>query len=616
MASSSSQDSGRGGRRGRGKRPAPMSFMFIDSSNQGQNAKPDKAVRSFVMHQARRQKPWSTRQKLPPSPEPGLASADLPASRKRPLRGPHRADEEEWSQSEPSPNLWHAQSLGSPVSSVGASSRSASQPCATPPSSYGSVCDSPDCHGEACGHAAHQRRDSTALVRRDGFALGILDPFDCLAVHTDGRTSSLIDHFVGIISPRLIPVDLHQTSTATTTGWVARSLRDQTSAPFAYALLTSSALHLQGLGAQGVENPLYYKAQAISEVNKLLSDPTTGVDDNNIAAVFMLLCLEESQTAPGNLHDDTEWSEMQRAIHLNGLRTMIDQRGGLAALSSNKCLQVFLLMHSIAHSIASFQQPYTTLLDSNGEAQKYDLPSFRPQPSSSRILRLFRNLRLDSDLFTVIADIVVFIGDLSSWYEDRRCPLDPLELQKHSSLLMYRLFNWYSKGGDDTRAPVDQSMCLGLLIFLVRASQGYDPSYRAMILTTVKKLHAALARGSLVQWANSPDLLLWTLTMGAMAAQGTGEFVFFTQYCSRAFADAGLDNKTTSADELLARMKRCLWIPLLFDDDVRKLWIHMGLAQSADVQEVVEDGALISPDIKEDDVVGMLTSTRFFSRAK
>jgi hypothetical protein len=30
--------------------------------------------------------------------------------------------------------------------------------------------------------------------------------------------------------------------------------------------------------------------------------------------------------------------------HLNGLRTMIRQRGGLAALGGNQCLHVFILM--------------------------------------------------------------------------------------------------------------------------------------------------------------------------------------------------------------------------------------------------------------------------------
>jgi hypothetical protein len=39
------------------KEKRPTSFMFIDSSNGGVNAKPDKVVRSFVMKSARNKKP-------------------------------------------------------------------------------------------------------------------------------------------------------------------------------------------------------------------------------------------------------------------------------------------------------------------------------------------------------------------------------------------------------------------------------------------------------------------------------------------------------------------------------------------------------------------------------
>lgn len=42
---------------------ASSKFMFIDSSNGGGNAKPDKTVRSFVMKSARNRKNWSTRPK-------------------------------------------------------------------------------------------------------------------------------------------------------------------------------------------------------------------------------------------------------------------------------------------------------------------------------------------------------------------------------------------------------------------------------------------------------------------------------------------------------------------------------------------------------------------------
>jgi hypothetical protein len=150
---------------------------------------------------------------------------------------------------------------------------------------------------------------------------------------------------VDFISPRLIPVDLHQLSSIATEKWVKSSLTGATSAPFTFAILTTSALHLQALGAATEANVLYYKTRAISEINTMISDNKNSTNDDNIAAVFMLLCLEESQLAPTNKnHGDAEWSEYQRSIHLNGLKAMIEQRGGLANLSSNRCLQTFLLM--------------------------------------------------------------------------------------------------------------------------------------------------------------------------------------------------------------------------------------------------------------------------------
>lgn len=151
---------------------------------------------------------------------------------------------------------------------------------------------------------------------------------------------------VSAISPHLIPVYLHQSSNIVYTQWVARSLQNATSAPFTYALLCSSALHLQMMGANKLEYVLYYKTKAISEINTLLSDPKTRTVDDNITAVFTLLTLEEMKLAPaaGNKKGEADWSELQRQIHLNGLKTMIQQRGGLAGLGENRCLQVFILM--------------------------------------------------------------------------------------------------------------------------------------------------------------------------------------------------------------------------------------------------------------------------------
>ncbi|ORY17782.1 hypothetical protein BCR34DRAFT_596656 [Clohesyomyces aquaticus] len=618
----------------------PMKFMFIDSTDHGTNAKPNKAVRSFVMHQARRQKPWSTR-KSPQSPNagtgPALSGSKRSPSDLYPANGEIVPDAP-WLEYDPSPNAWISQNDGSPVSRGSSISGRSSQPYLTPPPSCNSsTCCFPRCDGESCGQL------HTALARRDDLALGLLDPFDCLPIKTDEKMGALINHWVKVISPNLLPMDLHQSSTSTITQWVNHSLRNETSAPFTYAMVTSSAMHLQAMGAKQAENSLYYKGQAISEINNSLSNPKASIDDNNITAVFMLLCLEESSLAPveGMPAEDAEWNERQRQIHLNGLKAMIQQRGGLAALSRNKCLQVFILMHAIAHSIASFQRPYTTLLDPTGAPQKYDLPSFRSRPSSARTLRLFRELKLDSELLDIVSNIVVFNGDISSWFEDRRCPVDPLDLQKHVCLLMYRLFDWYTKpieveeakpgaasasastppSGEEKdrvmeRDPLDQSICLGLLIFLVRSSQPLEQNYRAMIQITVRKLRTALSACPMSRWVKATDLLLWTLTIGALASQGSTESEFFSRQCAAVFKDAGYDPTTTTTEDLLKRMRRGVWNPVLLDEEVGKLWISIGVVRREEDFVVGRDAGMRSPEIKEDDAVGLLTSTRFFSNKK
>jgi len=155
---------------------------------------------------------------------------------------------------------------------------------------------------------------------------------------------------VSILSPRLLPVDIRQSSTVASSEWLAGALRDDASGgAFTYAILCSTALHRYLIGGGGREKILYYKGRAISEINSNLSDPERSISDNNIAAVFTLLTIEESMLAltaatSKSSEDEHDWTKMQKLIHLNGLRTMIRQRGGLAGLGTNRCLQTFILM--------------------------------------------------------------------------------------------------------------------------------------------------------------------------------------------------------------------------------------------------------------------------------
>jgi len=77
----------------------------------------------------------------------------------------------------------------------------------------------------------------------------------------------------------------------------------------------------------------------------LLTDPSKNTNDTTIATVLVLLALEEADLAdPRRKGDDRKCSVSVINAHLSGLRTMIMQRGGLVALSGNRCLQVFILM--------------------------------------------------------------------------------------------------------------------------------------------------------------------------------------------------------------------------------------------------------------------------------
>ncbi|KAF2205614.1 hypothetical protein GQ43DRAFT_477206 [Delitschia confertaspora ATCC 74209] len=579
----------------------PQTFMFIDSSQPGVNLKPDKAVRSFVMHQARSRRRWSTR-KPPICPEETPDTEEAPESAVKSVRR------------SPKKNQLRLEEI-SPVSYSVDYDASASERESRGSTSSSSPIISIHSGALTPPRSSHGGRGGTVALR-DWFALGALDPFGCLPVPTDSTTSALIDHFVKMFSPRMLPVDLHQSSNIATSQWLSGALQDTSSGKsITYAILCSTALHLHLMGASTLDQVLYYKTLAISEINSNLSKPDTSVADNNIAAVFMLLCMEESMLAlsaadPHQSKDDLDWSEKQKLVHLNGLRTMIQQRGGLAALATNRCLQVFLLMHSIAHSITSFHRPYTTLLDGSGNPCTYDTSSLRARPSS-RALKPFKDLQLDSNLIDILVDIIIYTNDLATWYCDRRCLLDPLELQKHSSLLMYRLFDWYDREARN-RNPLDQCICLASLIFVVRTSHPQDDSYKTMALTAVHRLHETLKKTSVFRWSRAPDLLLWTLTMGGLAATGSTEMEFFSHYCTTAFADTGFHEKPTS-EELLDKMKSCLWIGKVLDADARRLWTHIRLVRGEGDEGLMEGFKVLDVE-RGHDAVGLLTRNRFFSK--
>lgn len=139
-------------------------------------------------------------------------------------------------------------------------------------------------------------------------------------------------------APRVIPIDPHESSSVAAMQWIKKCIQSPIGAPFIYAVLTSSAR------AARLDSEKH-KWLAMAAVNGLLSNPRTSTNDSTISAVLVLLAIEEADLAdPRRKGNERECSLAVNDAHYNGLKTMIQQRGGLASLCGNRMLQVCLLM--------------------------------------------------------------------------------------------------------------------------------------------------------------------------------------------------------------------------------------------------------------------------------
>ncbi|KAH7088523.1 hypothetical protein FB567DRAFT_620959 [Paraphoma chrysanthemicola] len=603
----------------------PTHFMFIDSSNGGVNAKPDRVVRSFVMKSARNKKSWSTR--------PKCANTQSHIDKDKRHRKSSRKDsvielssltdvssQRKCDTTTPVP--LECQFVASPDSSRSGSifSRKSSKwTCESPLSSFAS----PSTEHWGVGNVFDLSKPrQVQCPSQETFNPSGLGPFDCLVVTLDTRAQRLLHQFVQAASTRLIPLDICRSSENAALSWVSACLQSPIGSPFIYAALTSSCR-----GAQ--LNPDTYKWRAMSEINGLLSNSRTNTNDVTIAAVLILLAIEEADLAnPKRTGYDRRCSIMVNEAHYNGLKTMIKQRGGLSALGDNKCLQVCLLMHSIAQSITTFKQPYAILADANGHIEDYCYYTNRSPHEFANILQPFRELAIDRVLLKIIFAVTAFTADLASWYDTGTCTMDALDLQKHASLLMYRLLAWYQHNNHERMtgaSPMDylnQSICLAVLIFLVNATEPNAAAFGHRLSKAVSKLRYSLERTPMVAWRNARHVYLWVLTMGALGASSLRERIrrsdtapqlkYFEQHIKSILLHE-CPEQPMSMEQLLNTLSTCLWIPSLFDNRLKSLWLSMGLCGYWPVD--CEDASSSDGEhaVDEEYALGKSTTMRFFT---
>jgi hypothetical protein len=139
------------------------------------------------------------------------------------------------------------------------------------------------------------------------------------------------------MAPGIIAVDIRHRSTLMKSDWFGTAISNS---GFMHSLLATIALHAYVFGKGTMDDILYHRAQAIAAVNAAILTPD-GISDANIGAVFNLLTIEEGLHLPCfELHED---HAVQLEIHRRGLQRMVQLRGGLGAINTNRILQAFML---------------------------------------------------------------------------------------------------------------------------------------------------------------------------------------------------------------------------------------------------------------------------------
>lgn len=533
--------------------PVQQDFLFVDAAQAKTSLQGRRNARSFVMQKARRERPWSTSKHAAKQRKTGSSNSTTSGSMNTPDSSytPNTAT--------PSPPILP----GRPDYFTPARLRTFAP-------TGESVC--PKCQilvcrpgQDLCPRCAilKPRAPGSDPVSR------LFDPFRTSSVEITGSVSGLLEHFVAEMAPGIIAVDVRNRSTLMRSDWFGTAMGHP---GFMHSLLCTVALHLYIFGGGTVDTILYHRAQAIAAINAAISNPdkNAGISDANIGAVFNLLTVEESLQLPhfeeAQLQED---QPKQRAIHLNGLSRMIQLRGGLKEINSNRILQAFILWHATTYAIFHFSAPDNSILDYISTA---NFPRHPPgyQPNiSQHLIEYCHYAGVKEKLTALVESVLVLTADLNVWYSDPESPLDPLDIQNFSCALECLLLDWLREH-ESSVTPLEDALCVALLIFTVRTTEAMKLQTGAHLLhfAASKRLQKALNCTTCDEWQTCPDLLLWVLSIGAISADGSGDSPWYVHQTSLACETFNI----YSAETLLERLHYCGWVNYKLNEAVHYLW--------------------------------------------
>ncbi|KAL2826731.1 hypothetical protein BJY01DRAFT_241301 [Aspergillus pseudoustus] len=319
----------------------------------------------------------------------------------------------------------------------------------------------------------------------------------------------LLKHFSEGLGVSHVPVAANSTAYHIQTLWLQGAMSDP---GLFHATLYAGASHFDlSRGERQSSITLYHQAEAIRLINERLSDPKAAVDDRTLVAV-----------TPLALFADLNGDRAAADIHREGLRKLVQMRGGLDRLGFEGLTSVLIQMNNIIYNIA-FDLPPESLIPLGPPPLSLEKRILR---TPSHLLTKIHSLR---SILSIFKDIHTF--KLAFWTQEFT-PNTPTTLPDT------HLANYTSSMPElGLECPVYYCCYLAVTLFRTIASASTSdrtgsssstPSSSSEIDALASELKAALALTDPDLWIRRiPAVFSWVCLVGAAAASDSHSRVWF-----------------------------------------------------------------------------------------
>ncbi|PVH83944.1 hypothetical protein DL98DRAFT_652034 [Cadophora sp. DSE1049] len=370
----------------------------------------------------------------------------------------------------------------------------------------------PSSSGEPSREGEALPEETMALVRLpDPQVVGMLEPFNTLPISGSPRLQLLIHHYNTVLVNTLIPVNPKDK-------WFNYAITDPA---LFHATMMHAAMHQRVVsGGLDQREQVQLKTNAIMMVNQRLEDPVLSHSDVTIGAVVCLVLLENQE---GNLALSN--------IHMNGLQKMVALRGGIDNLGLAGVLRRKILWGDILNATISGSEPRFNMTPTAAHPitdfisfMASDGMHFPQSPSdqnqlaepactcSTQFSSVLSSLRRISSQSHLEADIT---GTLS----------DSIYLAERHLFYLLKHARDFPTLHSPTCSSLGSACFIAAQMYLYHTLRDYPfevPVFQTFLQRLNTQLWDQLTGEVNLMWEGKEQMLLWVLSLGALASSGDG----------------------------------------------------------------------------------------------